>query len=107
MAVSCGPAGKRDGERVASKPPSGRRAASVFRASATRSRTSASRTLCSEPALLDRRDDRRGGWTVRHLQVQAGPQRRDTIVDAEPVRDDDAAMAPLLGQHRREEPRML
>ena len=106
-AVSRGPAGKPMVSSGVEDAPSGRRAAAVFRASATRSRTSAVEIALLQPALLDRGDDRRGGWTVRHLQVQAGAQRRDAIVDTEPVRDDDATMAPLLGEHRREEPRML
>ena len=49
-----------------------------------------------EPAVAHGRDDGAGGRRAGHLQVQAGRDRCDAVVDRQPVRHHDAAEAPLL-----------
>ena len=60
-----------------------------------------------EPAVTHRGDDRRCGWPVGHLKMQPGLQGHDSVVHAVPVRHGHAAIAPILLEDRREEPRIL
>ena len=60
-----------------------------------------------EPSLAHGLDDGRRSRRPRHLQMQAGGDRRDAVVDRQPVRHDDAAEAPLLDEDLAQQPPAL